>query len=96
MSVYYGCAAESGQGAVSAAAPCNITVKGYKAGSSSSPSATQTLKFVPLELVDVMNPLTFASSFVSAFKDVKMLTFSVQPAVGVTFVLDDFYYITKS
>lgn len=93
-SVYYGCAAMTLQGVISIAVACNITVTGYKAGSS-SPYTTQTLKFIPEEPVDVMNPLTLGT-FSSKFQTLQNVTLAVEPLVGVGVFIDNLVGSTQS
>ena len=93
-SFYYGCTAETAQGAVSIAVPCNITVTGYKAGSS-SPYAAQTFKFVPEEPVDVMNPLTLGT-FSTKFQTLQNVTFAVEPSLLTGLLIDNLVGSTQS
>lgn len=90
-SVYYGCAAQTLQGVVSAAVACNITVTGYTAGS----STTQTFRFVPDEPVDVMNPLAFGT-FSAKFQNLQSATFSVSPPLGAGAFIDNLVGSTQS
>lgn len=93
-SVYYGCNAETAQAAISIAVACNITVTGYKAGSS-SPYTAQTLKFIPEEPVDVMNPLTLGT-FSSKFQMLQNVTFAVEPSLLTAPVIDNLVGSTQS
>ena len=93
-SFWFGCPSELKQGVVDVAVACNITVKGYKTGSS-SPVASQTFEFVPLEPVDVMNPLQFGT-FSTKFANIQTANFSVQPPTGAGIDIDNLYYTTQS
>ncbi|KAF6229835.1 hypothetical protein HO133_004172 [Letharia lupina] len=71
------CAAQGGQDAVLATVACNITVTGYKAGSS-SPYTTQNFQFTSEEPVDVMSPLAFGT-FLVKFQNLQDVTLAVEP-----------------
>lgn len=58
FSVYFGCDVATGEGFVTFAAACDITVTGFSAGSS-TPVATQVFPYFPLEPVDLPNAPAF-------------------------------------
>ena len=93
---YYGCVLADQQGVVSTAKACNVTVTGYKAGSS-TPVAQQLFVFTPQEEVDVMNPPTFGT-FSSKFSSSNLVnvTFNVQPSTLTAFIIDNLIGTTTS
>lgn len=91
---YYGCVLAAKQGVVSTAKACNVTVTGYKAGSS-TPVAKQDFVFTPQQAVDSMNPLSFGE-FSSKFTNLVNVVFTVTPTTLTAFVIDNLVGTTTS
>ena len=92
-SVWYGCDLFSAQSLLAAAAPCTITVTGFKAGSS-SPVATQVLSFTTSQTVSLSSPPAFAT-FSPKFKNLHSVNITVEPS-DVIFIFDNLIGSTTS
>ena len=94
-SYYYGCVEGIPEGVVTVAVACTITVSGYKAGSS-SPFTSQTFKFTPQQVVDLMNPPVLGT-FSSKFTNLQRVTLAVQSAATpVALIVDNLVGTTTS
>lgn len=93
-SLYYGCNTALQQGEVETAIACNITVAGYKAGST-KPAATQTFQFKPAQPVDLQNAPTFGTCL-SAFQGLEYANFTFTPSTLVVFIMDNLVGSTQS
>ncbi|KAL8830817.1 MAG: hypothetical protein Q9191_001215 [Dirinaria sp. TL-2023a] len=91
---YYGCVLSAKQGVASTAKACNVTVTGYKAGSS-APVTKQEFVFTPQQAVDLMNPLSFGE-FSSKFTNLVNVVFTVTPTTLTSFVIDNLVGTTTS
>lgn len=84
---YYGCGTRSFQAALSRAAACNITVKGYAAGSTTA-VAQQKFEFKPAQLVDLQNAPTLGT-FNRMFTNVVKVEIYYEPALTVIALVDN-------
>ena len=93
-SFYYGCATALGQGEAETAEPCNITVLGYRAGSTKT-VANQTFEFNPSLLGILASPPAFGV-FSSKFQGLKYANFTFAPSTLTVFIVDNLVGSTVS
>ena len=93
-SFYYGCNTDLKQGEAETAEPCNITVLGYKAGST-KPVASQTFEFNPSLLGGINSPPAFGV-FSSKFQGLEYANFTFTPSTLVALLVDNLVGSTVS
>ena len=91
---YYGCNTALKNGEAEVAVSCNITVLGYKAGST-KPVASQTFEFNPSLLGILASPPAFGM-FSSKFQGLKYANFTITPSTLVVFLIDNLVGSTVS
>ena len=93
-SFYYGCNTALGQGEAETAVDCNITVLGYKAGST-KPVANQTFEFNPFLLGILASPPSFGT-FEAQFQGLEYANFTFSPSTLTVFLVDNLVGSTVS